>query len=172
VQFIIDTDLGVPFNNTNVIITTCVWMCHVHTCTTGIHSRLKLRVPIKSLPRESRAVFVLHGVELLGSGTKQNKTIISWVSLNLFTSNGFVNRKLILVANIILLHVLYLYSTLQSGSKLLGMWSGDDVDPLVSPSSDIKDRERLLQVQYFLVFRRISLSAYSLLSAYYLNLLA
>ena len=29
---------------------------------------------------------------------------------------------------------------------LLGMWSGDDVDPLVSPSSDIKDRARLLQV--------------------------
>lgn len=60
---------------------------------TGIHSRLKLRVPIKSLPRESRAVFVLHGVELSGLGTKQNKTIISWVSLNLFTSNGFVNKS-------------------------------------------------------------------------------
>lgn len=29
---------------------------------------------------------------------------------------------------------------------LLGMWSGDDVDPLVSPSSDIKDRAELLQV--------------------------
>lgn len=29
---------------------------------------------------------------------------------------------------------------------LLGMWPGDDVDPLVSPSFDIKDRERLLQV--------------------------
>ena len=29
---------------------------------------------------------------------------------------------------------------------LLGMWPGDDVDPLVSPSFDIKGRERLLQV--------------------------
>ncbi len=58
---------------------------------------------------------------------------------------------------------LYLCSTLQSGSKLLGMWPGDDVDPLVSPSSDIKDRERLLQVSYFFVFRHISLvGAYSL----------
>ena len=75
---------------------------------TGIHIRLKLRVPIKSLPRESRAVFVLHGVELPGSGIKQNKTIISWVSLNLFTSNGFVNRKLILVANIIIILLLHL----------------------------------------------------------------
>lgn len=63
-----------------------------------VHSRLKLRAPIKSLPRESRALFVLHGVELPGTGTKQNKTIISWVSLNLFTSNGFVIRKLILMA--------------------------------------------------------------------------
>ena len=58
-----------------------------------IHSRLKLRVPIRSLPRESRALFILHGVELPGTGTKQNKTIISWVSLNLFNSNGFVIRS-------------------------------------------------------------------------------
>lgn len=68
------------------------------TCTTDINSRLKLRVPIKVLPRESRALFVLHGVELPGSGTKQNKTIISWVTLNLFASNGFVIRKLILTS--------------------------------------------------------------------------
>lgn len=66
-----------------------------------IHSRMKLRIPIKSLPRESRAVFVLHGVELPGSGTKQSKTTVSWVSLNLFTSNGFVIRKLIFVAVIV-----------------------------------------------------------------------
>ena len=52
--------------------------------------RLNARVPIKFLPRESRALFVLQGVELSGAGMKQNKIVLSWGTLNLFNSKGFV----------------------------------------------------------------------------------
>ena len=52
--------------------------------------RLNVGIPVRSLPRESHALFVLHGVELPGAGTKQNKTPISWASLNIFNSKGFI----------------------------------------------------------------------------------
>ena len=87
---------------------------------------------------------------------KHKKNIISWGSLNLFTSNRFVIRKL----NGYYLNLFLLFSVLKSGSLLLGMWPGDDIDPLSSQSHDIEDRESvLLQVQYSRKFSRGSIFA-------------
>lgn len=120
-------------------------------CCNNIIFRLSVRTPIKSLPRESRALFVLYGVDFSGAGIKQNKTVISWTSLNLFNSNGLKLLYIVMITymlmHCVIIYYVHLSSMLKSDDIVLGMWLGDDVDPLSSPSSNVGDKETsLLQV--------------------------
>lgn len=49
---------------------------------------LNMSLPLASLPRETRILFILHGLEFPGTGIKWSRTPIAWGILRLFDCKG------------------------------------------------------------------------------------